>query len=129
MPVEEALTALLAGVAGGRRYWGRAEHVSPSAGPYLRLVKVSAPRDYALSGATGYVEARFQIDVFAESYGAAKTTAEAVLSTLSGYSGETAGVYILGIFIDAERDLDATDAGEVSHLFRRSIDIIVHHHE
>ena len=128
MSVEQALTDLLAGAASGRRYWGRAENVS-TAEPYLVLNRIDGIRDYTLAGASGYVEARFQIDAYAETFGAAIGAAASVISILSGYSGEVAGTRILGVFVDDGRDLPASDAGEVSHLFRRSIDVIVHHGE
>lgn len=128
MAVEEALTALLAGVAGGRRYWGRAPQGDLPAS-FLILNRITGRRDYVMTGADGYVESRFQIDAYAASYTTAKTEARAAVAALSGYRGTTAGTRIMGIFIDGERDLPAADPGEVTHLHRVSIDAIIHHDE
>ena len=126
--MEEALTSLLSGVAGGRRYWGRVPQ-SVTARPYLLMNRVGGDRDYAMDGPSGYVSSRVQIDVYAETYAAAKTTTRAVATVLSGFSGTVVGVEIKAIFIDTERDLPADDAGKVTKLFRISTDIRIHHDE
>lgn len=128
--MEEALTQLLAGVAGGRRWWGRAPlGTSAADGAYLVLNRVSGPRDYHLAGASGYVRSRVQVDAYAPRYGDAKAAARAVAAALSGYSGSVAGTAIQGIFVDGERDLTGADPGGVTPLFRVSIDLIIHHDE
>ena len=134
MAVEEALTTLLAGVASGRRYWGRAENISVSDGPFLVLNRVSAPRDYTLAGPSGYVASRFQIDAYGETYIATKTAARAVVAALSGHSGTTSGTRIMGIFVDSERDAEGegTITGQTAaatYPFRTTIDLFVHHDE
>lgn len=129
MAIEEALTTLLAGVAGGRRNWGHAENISASAGPYLVLNRVSGVRDYTMGGASGYIFSRFQIDAYAETYGAARDTAIAAKSALSGYRGTQDGTVIQGIFVEGPNVAPVTDAGEVSHLSRQRLDAIVHHDE
>lgn len=135
MAIEEALTSLLSGVAGGRRYWGWREGLSAADGAYLSLYRISAPRDYAMSGPTGYVMSRFQIDVFADQFSEARDATAAAIAALSGHRGTTAGTRIMGIFVDDERDFSSertggvSDAGGVTPLYRRSIDIIVHHDE
>lgn len=121
--MEEAITALLASVASGRRYWTVAPQTAPR--PFLVLNRVDGIRDYHMQGPSGYVASRVQIDVYADTYTATKATGRAVISTLSGYSGGD----IQAIFIEGERDLPAADAGIVTNLFRTSIDIIVHHGE
>ncbi|ODA67672.1 hypothetical protein A7A08_01707 [Methyloligella halotolerans] len=121
--MEEALTALLADVAGGERYWVRAPQ--GTAAPYVVLNGITGNRDYNSQGPSGYVESRVQIDCYGETYGSAKTTARAVRSALSGVRSGA----LLGVFIDSERDFPAADAEEVNRMFRVSIDIIVHHQE
>lgn len=121
--MEEALTALLASVASGRRYWGRAPQVEPR--PYVVLSRASGVRDYHMQGPSGFVQSRVQIDCYADKYTEAKATGLAVRDALSGYAGGD----IQLIQIDSERDLPAADAGEVTHLFRVSIDLIVSHGE
>lgn len=129
MAVEEAIRSLLSGVTGSLPHWGRGEGASATTGPYLVLNRISATRDYAIDGATGYAEGRFQIDAYGNSYRAAYTAASDVMAILNGYRGTVADTLILGIFINSERDLLAADAGEAQHLFRRSVDVTVHYHE
>lgn len=119
--MEEAITALLASVAGGRRYWVRAPQAT--ARPFVVLNRISGVADYHTQGASGYVASRVQADFYGETYDTAKQVARAATAVLSGYRGGL----IQGIFVDSQRDLPAADAGEVKHLFRISIDFIVHH--
>lgn len=121
--MEEAITALLASVAGGRRYWGRAPQTVSR--PFLVLSRIDGVPNYVMQWASGYVASRVQIDAYADTYTAAKAAARAAIAVLSGYRGGD----ILGIFVDSQRDLPAADAGEVNHLFRVSIDIMIHHQE
>jgi hypothetical protein len=121
--MEEAITALLAGVASGRRFWVRAPQ--SAARPFLVLNRVSGVRDYTYQGPSGFVQSRVQVDVYADTYPAAKATARAVRDALSGHSGGS----IQGIFYDNERDLPAADAGEATHLFRTSLDFTISHTE
>lgn len=121
--MEEQLIALLVNVAGGRRYWGRAPQSEPL--PFVVMNRIDGARNYTTRGPSGFVQSRVQLDCYAETYTEAKGVARAVRDDLSGVtSGE-----IQGIFIDAERDLPAADAGEATHLYRVSIDILVNHGE
>ncbi|RVK40898.1 tail completion protein gp17 [Sinorhizobium meliloti] len=121
--MEEALTALLASVAGGRRYWTRAPQTALR--PFVVLNRVDGVASYHYLGASGLVASRVQIDCYADTYTAAKATARAVEAILSGHVG---GI-IQAIFLESHRDLPAADAGDVTNLFRTSIDITVHHGE
>jgi hypothetical protein len=121
--MEKTITTLLASIAGGRRYWVRAPVAAQL--PFVVLQRVTGMPNYNMQGASGYVFSRIQIDVYATSYSSAKTTAAAVKTVLSGYSDSS----IQAIFIDSERDLPAADVGEVTDLFRTSIDITIHHGE
>ena len=128
--MEEQLTALLLNAASltalvpaNKIHWGRApDNTTPI---YMTMQVVSGLNDYHMQGASGYVSTRIQFDVYASTYEASKNAARALKSVLSGYKGEP----FLGIFIDSERDLPAADAGNVSVLFRTSIDFIIHHQE
>lgn len=120
--MEEALTSLLADNA-PRRYWSRAPQSPEPQRPYVVLTRISAVRDYHLQGASGYVVSRIQIDIYADTYTSADTTAQAIIRTLSGYRGGS----ILGLFVDNQRDLSGIEAGDPNELFRQSIDVIVHH--
>jgi hypothetical protein len=124
--MEEVLTALLASIAGGRRYWVEAPQTATAGqGPYVVLNRVDGLRDYHMRGPSGYVASRVQADCFGKTYAVTKQTARALIAALSGHRG---GI-IQGIFIDNERDLPTADSGEVNNLFRVSVDLIVHHSE
>ncbi len=126
--MEEALTSLLSGVAGGRRYWVRAPQ-SLSTRPYLVMHRVSGNRDMHLKGASRYVQSRVQVDIYDDTYGGAKAVARAVRDAVSGFAGTIGGVQIQRINVDSERDLPADDTGAVTELYRVSIDLMVHHDE
>jgi Protein of unknown function (DUF3168) len=121
--MEALLTDLLASVASGKRYWLRTPQGTKP--PYVVMQRISGPRDYHAQGASGLVKSRVQIDCYAATYEDVKATARAVVKALSG---RRVGI-IQAIFIDGERDLPAADAGEVTNLFRTSLDIMVHHKE
>ena len=128
--MEEALTSLLASVAGGHRYWVRApQTVNGAPVPYPRVIlnRVGGTPDYVMAGPSGYVASRVQVDVYAETFGALIATERAIVTLVSGYKGVTGTTRIQGIFIDAIRNLPAEDAGSVNHLFRTTIDLMVHH--
>lgn len=121
--MEEALTDLLAAVAGGRRHWVRAPQTAVR--PFLVLNRIDGQPNYHMQGSSGFVSSRVQIDCYADTYTAATAAARSVKTLLSGYKGGT----IQGIFIESERNLPAADAGDVNSLFRTSIDITVLHGE
>ncbi len=119
----QSAVGLTAHVPAANMHWVRApQGTKPS---YLVIQMISGDPDYDMRGPTGYVAHRLQIDIYSLSYTAVKNARDALVKLLSGYRG---GVF-QGIFIDSERDLPAMDAGEVSALFRKSIDFIVHHLE
>jgi hypothetical protein len=121
--MEALLTELLAPLAAGKRFWLRApQGVKP---PYVVMQRITGLRDNHFQGASGLVESRVQIDLYGKTYEDATTMARSLVSLLSG---RRVGI-IQAIFINSERDLPAADAGDVSNLFRKSIDIIVHHKE
>lgn len=128
--MEAALTALLASVAGGRRFWTRAPAnyptaTTPLARPYVVMTRAGGRRDYHMTGQSDPVMSRVQIDCYGDTYDSVRSVIAAIVSILSGYSGGD----IQAIFVEGERDLPAADAGDVSLMFRKSIDIIVHHGE
>jgi hypothetical protein len=127
--MEEQLVALLLNAAGAtsllsdRIHWGTAPQGTLA--PYAVLQRIDGARDYHMQGASGYVASRVQIDIYGEKYTVTKKAARAVIAALSGRRG---GIF-QGIFLDGERDLPAADAGEVTNLFRTSLDFMVHHKE
>ncbi len=121
--MEQALTDLLAPVAGGQRFWVRApQKVSR---PYVVLNRVGGQPNYTMRSRSGFVSSRIQIDCYADKYADVTALAGDVKALVSGYEGGA----IQAIFVESERNLPAADAGEVSSLFRTSIDITVLHGE
>jgi hypothetical protein len=126
--MEEALIALLLGapalaaLTGPRVYWVRKPQ-TVAGRPYVVLQRIDGVPFYHMQGASDYTASRVQADVYAETYTTAKKTARALIAAISGHSG---GMF-QGVFVDAERDLSASDAGEVTPLFRVSVDLIIHH--
>lgn len=126
--MEEALIALLLGsvplttMTGTRIYWGRKPQ-AVALRPYIVLQRIDGDPTYHMTGASNYVASRVQADVYAETYTSSKQAARSLIATLSGYAG---GIF-QGIFLDSQRDLPAADAGEVTTLFRTSVDFIAHH--
>lgn len=121
--MEALLTDLLASLAGGKRFWLRVpQGIKP---PYAVMQRITGIRDNHFQGASGLVESRVQIDVYDKTYAGVAAMARSVVSILSG---RRVGI-IQAIFIDSERDLPASDAGDVNALFRKSLDIIIHHKE
>ena len=121
--MQELLTSLLAPVAGGRRYWLRAPQ--KAARPYVLLQVISAPPNYHMRGASGYVPIRVQIDAYANTYTEVTAISRQIKGILSGHSSGP----IQAVFIESERDLPAADAGDVNNLFRNSIDVTIHYGE
>lgn len=127
--MEETLVAILlattsvVAIAGQRIRLGRA--AQKDIRPYVVLQTIGSTPLYSMEGQSDLVPSRVQIDCYADKYSQAKTLARAVKVRLSGYQGGP----IRGIFIDSERDLPVADAGEVTSLFRTSIDIMIHFQE
>jgi len=121
--MEALLTDLLASLAGGKRFWLRAPQGTKL--PYVVMQRITGIRDRHFQGPSGLVESRVQIDLYDTTYGGVSVMGRSVVSLLSG---RRVGI-IQAIFIDSERDLPAADAGDVKQLFRKSVDIIIHHKE
>lgn len=125
--MNEALTALLLAHApltdlvGNRVHWG----VQPREVrglPYLNLSTVSDPRDYHFGGPTCFRLTQIQVDIWAESYGAADDVLAALEGRLSGYRGIAHGIQFFGVFLVAARDLTPPATDGKPQLFRRSVD-------
>lgn len=128
--MEQALIAILDAdaplvvLAGTQIYWGLAPQDVD--GSFITLNVVSGVRDYALAGATGYVESLVQMDCWAATYPLAKALAIAAIAAVSAYRGEAASTHIGGIFIDGERDLNEPRQGDIATRYRVSIDLRIH---
>lgn len=121
--MEDDLTALMAGIADGRRYWVRAPQ--SAARPYVILNRIDKPRGYTMKGQDTLTQTRVQADIYADTYSAALGVSRSMVTLLSGYRGGK----FQGVFVDSERDLPAESASSVSQLFRISIDLMIHYGE
>jgi hypothetical protein len=129
--MEEALRTLIVSASGvtdlvsTRVYWRQAPQ--SVGGDFINLHRVGGVRDYNMQGASGLVDSRVQVDCWADRYSSAKMIARAVETVVSGYSGTIGGKRLQGIFIDAERDDDTSDSGDVATRFRTSLDLLIWH--
>lgn len=131
--MEEALRSILLGDAGvsaqvGTRVaWGRRPQ-SDATLPAIVLHKITGIRDYVMSGASGMVESRVQVDCYGTTYAAAKQAARAVMTAVNSYSGTVSGTVFQRISIDGERDTNEADTAG-NNLHRTSIDLMIWHDE
>lgn len=128
--MEEALVALLLRSGAVRSFVGDSIHwvrkpQRDGSPRYIVLQRIGGNRNSTMQGASGYVQSRVQVDVYADSYANSKKIARAMIKAVSAHRAAP----IQGIFVDSERDLPAADAGEVTYLFRTSVDLIIHHTE
>lgn len=127
--MEEALIALLLSHApltallGQKIRPGRANQADLP--PFAVVQVIDSNRSYTYAGDVGLIAARVQIDVYAETYSAAKQAARLIEARLSGHRDQ----FFQAIFLTDQRDLPAADAGAVTTKFRTSIDITVHYGE
>lgn len=72
--------------------------------PAITYQRISGPREYMLSGPTGRVRPRFQVDCWAGSYSIVKDLASKVRSALNGLNGSMGDDTVHGIELESERD-------------------------
>lgn len=123
--MEEALLAslanddALAALVGNRIQWEVRDQVSPS----LALHLVDAPPDWTLKGPSGLVQARVQMDCWAETFLGAKAVGEAAKAALPPIGHVTGGVHFLScVVLDSDRGRFG-DAPNILH--RTRIDVRV----
>ncbi len=111
--VEKAIIARLKGFAGltalvSQRIYSA---IAPQGvvSPYVTLFRVSAGRESAMGADIGIVRARIQVNSWGTTYASAKDTAEQVRGALQRFSGTSASIVVLDIFILAEQDLYEPD--------------------
>lgn len=129
--MEEQLRALIAGDSGVVDLVGKSVHwrLSPqsAAVPFVNLSMISGERDYHMTGPSGLVSSRVQVDCWADRYSAAKAIARAVESAVSGFSGPMGTIIFDSIMIDADRDDDFPATGDTGTRFRVSLDLNIWH--
>lgn len=120
--MKAAIRALLlansgvAAIVGDRIAWGALPR--GTAYPAIALHLISGPRHYAMSGPSGLVQSRVQVDCCTESPAAADALARVVRRALDGIRTTVGGVMIQGAFLDTEadrRDEEPQPPSEVHH--------------
>ena len=86
--------------------------------PAISYQQISGPRFYEVSHAMGWVESRYQVNVWAATYLDAVDLSTAVMTAVSGYSGTVASLDIDHIFV--------TDEGDLSNLFAENSELEIH---
>ena len=93
--------------------------------PRVVLYRISVTGDIIADGDSGLRRARVQADCFAATYKAARDLAKSAITALNGWRD---GNTILGVFLDAVRDLPPeTGTGET--LGRVSVDFFINYQE
>lgn len=128
--MEEALVTRLLAVAGltaltaTRIYWNLAPQ--NVAKPYVVLTRVTGIRDMKMSGPSGLVESRVQVDCYGATYASAKGVALQAETALSGYKGTVSTTIFDGCFLVMERHGYVPD-DTPDRLHRISLDFIIWH--
>ncbi len=117
-----AADAAVAAVLGGKLFW----NVVPqgTALPYARMQTVTDLRPQHLTGYDSGRETRVQIDVFAATYAAARSIAEAIIAEMA------APATVLGIRFGRTRAEGPRDLGEDTtggFVHRLSLDLLIEH--
>jgi hypothetical protein len=94
--------------------------------PAVVLTGVDALPDYTMSGPSGLVSSRLQVDCWAMTYAGGKQIARAVEAALSGIDVVRGGVALRGGFKQGERDSFEKSTGG-TELYRVSEDYIIWH--
>lgn len=93
--------------------------------PAVGYRKISGPRHDSHSGSSGLAEARFQFDVWAVDYLAAKQVAQQLVRAFDGYRGSLGQTG--GVSARVVNELD--EYQELGHLYRTIIDVMIMHQE
>lgn len=73
--------------------------------PCVSYQHIASPRDYAMGGQTGLVDARVQVNSWAESYSGVKAVAEQIRLALSGWSGTAKSVTVDVVWHYGDQDI------------------------
>ena len=132
MLIEEALMTFLLSKTTITAYVGQRIHFVQApqavARPYIVVSKVDAPREHSHDGSSQLAHPRFQLSIFAPTYGEAKNIAAAVQAQLQGYTGTMGGeggVAVQNTIYEDENDFYEEDSG----LFHVACDYIIWHED
>lgn len=108
---------------GARIWWGAVPQGEAKVPNYAVLQMIDNNPDYHMQGKSSYALSRVQLDVYSDDYKLAKDSVKSIYAKLSGFRDDT----FQGIFVDTERDMPVSDPGQVTNLFRVSVDFMVHY--
>lgn len=89
--------------------------------PYVTITRVSKQRVRTLTGATGLVTSRFQIDCWAGTQAEADAIADVVYDRVNDYTGDQ----IQESYVEEQQDVPEPSRASGSPVFRQSLDLIV----
>lgn len=122
--LQSALRARLVSAAGHSRvYWGSVPQ--NAAKPYVRLETISDPRPEHLTGYDKARTTRVQVDVFAVSYGEARSISESIIAAVANPATES-GIKFGRTKAEGPRDL-GEDVEGVGYVHRLSTDLLTEH--
>lgn len=129
MDMQAALRARLVGqtAAGGQVHWLTRPQGDDL--PAITLQTVSGDRPRTYGGIQDWRESRVQLDIWAASYGAARSILEAAIAALSPKVVEN-GVFFDTTSFENERDyaeFDRNSSLATTTIYRTGIDLIVRH--
>ena len=93
--------------------------------PYIRMQTISDPRPQHLEGYQKARTTRVQVDVFADSYGAARSAAETIIAAVAN-PATVSGVKFGRTKAEGPRDL-GEDVEGVGYVHRASLDLLAEH--
>lgn len=100
-------------------------------GTYITYLQVSGPRAHSLAGAQGLVHSRWQFNLWATNTTTLDTIADALRTSLDGYSGTPAGqTKIQGAFLVDERETpNSSPEADADRVYGIQQDYMVHAEE
>jgi hypothetical protein len=126
MDMEGALRARIVAAstaAGDRVYW--VDRPQSSALPSITLQTISGDHPQTHEGLQATRDPRIQIDVWATSYGQAKSIMDATITALKS-ANTSNGIVFERMRFEGERD--GLERLETQNVYRRSVDLIVWHY-
>jgi hypothetical protein len=91
--------------------------------PAIRYEKISVVRPQTLGGPAGFLQARFQIDVWADTDAAVTALADAVVAAIDGTRGDFGGATIQHGYLEDFGRLPEFDAEETG--YRVTMDFVI----
>lgn len=95
--------------------------------PAAALNVISRGDDVTMSGPSGYIATRVQVDVYGITYTDARAAADALIARLHGFAGTQDATVFQGVMLDNESSGFEAGDTEQDRLARIRLDFMVHH--